>query len=59
MAILTIIVGFVLAFQSGQFSTLIEIEKQDGRKPHWKLYFFMILCGLISLYNIIALYGMR
>lgn len=56
--IIDIFLAFYLAFQAGQMKTLIDIDKQDGRKSDWKVYFFLIADTLISLYLIISIYGM-
>ena len=55
--IINIILAFYLAFQAGQMKTLLDIDKQDGRKSDWKVYFFLIADTLISFYLIISIYG--
>jgi hypothetical protein len=52
-----IFLAYFLAFQAGQMKTLIDIDKQDGRKSDWKVYFFLIADSLISIYLIISIYG--
>ena len=57
LLILTIFLAFFLAFQAGQMKAMIDIDKQEGTKPDWKLYFFLVANSLISLYMIISVYG--
>jgi hypothetical protein len=57
LLIVNIFLAFFLAFQAGQMKTMIDIDKQDGRKSDWKLYFFLIADTLISIYIIISIYG--
>lgn len=57
MYIITMILAFFLAFQAGQMKAMIDINKVDGIKSEWKLYFFLICNSLISIYMIISLYG--
>ena len=57
MIILNMFLAYFLAFQAGQMKALIDIDKQDGRKSDWKVYFFLIADSLISIYLIISIYG--
>ena len=54
---INIFLAFFLAFQAGQMKALIDIDKQDGRKSDWKVYFFLVADTLISIYLIISIYG--
>ena len=58
MIVVQMFLAYFLAFQAGQMKALIDIDKQDGRKSDWKVYFFLIADTLISLYLIISIYGM-
>ena len=57
LLLITIIVAFFLAFQAGQMWIMIKLDKEEDRKPDWKLYFFLVADSLISLYMIISIYG--
>jgi hypothetical protein len=57
MIVITMFLILLLAFQSGQMYTMIDIDKVDGVKPNWKLYFFMVADGLIAVYLFVALVG--
>jgi hypothetical protein len=59
MIIIQMFLAFFLAFQAGQMKTLIDLDKEDGRKSDWKLYFFCIADSLLSIYLIITIYGSR
>jgi hypothetical protein len=57
MIIIQMFLAFFLAFQAGQMKTLIDLDKEEGRKSDWKLYFFCVADALLSIYLIIAIYG--
>ena len=57
MIVVNMFLAYFLAFQAGQMKALIDIDKQDGRKSDWKVYFFLIADSLISIYLIISIYG--
>ena len=57
MIVIQMFLAYFLAFQAGQMKALIDIDKQDGRKSDWKVYFFLIADSLISIYLIISIYG--
>ena len=57
LLIINIFLAFFLAFQAGEMWTLIKLDKEEGRKPDWKLYFFLVADSLISLYIIVSIYG--
>jgi riboflavin transporter FmnP len=55
--ILNMFLAFFLAFQAGQMKTMIDVDKAEGRKPEWKLYFFLVANTIISVYFIMSIYG--
>lgn len=55
--IFNMFLAFFLAFQAGQMKVMIDVDKQEGIKPDWKLYFFLVADSLISIYIIISIYG--
>lgn len=58
LLILNVFLAFFLAFQAGCMKTMIDVDKIEGKKSDWKLYFFLVADTLISLYLIISIYGM-
>jgi len=57
MVVITMILAFFLAFQAGQMKALIDVDRVEGKKSDWKLYFFLVANTLISVYLIISVYG--
>lgn len=58
LVILNLLLGFYLAFQAGQMKAMIDVDRVEGRKSDWKLYFFLVADTLISLYLLVSIYGM-
>lgn len=57
LLLLNMFLAFFLAFQAGQMKALIDIDREDGRKTDWKVYFFCVADSIISLYLIVSVYG--
>jgi hypothetical protein len=57
MVVITMFAAFFLAFQAGQMKAMIDVDRIEGRKSDWKLYFFLVAETLMSMYLIISIYG--
>ena len=58
LVILNMILVFVLAFQAGCMKAMIDVDRIEGKKSNWKLYFFLVADTLISVYLLVSIYGM-